>query len=379
LAGPLFVSSTAGTRLYTMGRPAASRGSNHVRIAQVAPLFVPVPPREYGGTERIVHTLTQELVARGHEVTLFASAGSETTARLHSSSPTPLWQNGADALAWHAVEVEELVIRSSRFDVIHSHLDVLPWLAGDRYEAPLVTTMHGRLDQPDQRKVLARFREWPLVSISNSQRKPVEDLHLNWCATVYHGLDLERIYRLGEGGEGYLAFVSRLTPEKAPDLAIRVAIKAGMKIVVAGIIPDEEKEYFESKVKPLLDDPLVEWVGELDDDGKNRVIGGASGFIVPIQWDEPFGLAFIEALATGTPIISCPRGSLPELIEDGRQGFLATGEDELVEACHKVKALDRAECRRWVLERFSPSRMATDYERVYQGLVKPERSEAPAG
>jgi len=362
-----------------MGGPGAWRRSNHVRIAQVAPLFVPVPPREYGGTERIVHTLTQELVARGHEVTLFASAGSETSAKLHSSSPTPLWHNGADALAWHALEVEELVNQSSRFDVIHSHLDILPWLAGHRYDAPLVTTMHGRLDLPDQRQLLAGFREWPLVSISNSQRKPVEDLRLNWRATVYHGLDLEHIYQLGDGGGGYLAFVSRLTPEKAPDIAIRVAIKAGMKIVVAGRLPDEDKEYFQSKVKPLLDDPLVEWAGELDDEDKNRVIGGASGFIVPIQWDEPFGLAFIEALATGTPIISCPRGSLPELIEDGRHGFLVAGEDELVEACRNVKTLDRAECRRWVLERFSPSRMAADYERVYQGLVEPERSAAAAG
>jgi glycosyltransferase involved in cell wall biosynthesis len=352
----------------------ARGGCNHVRIAQVAPLFVPVPPREYGGTERIVHTLTQELVARGHDVTLFASAGSKTSAKLHSSSPTPLWQNGADALAWHAMEVEELVKESGRFDVIHSHLDVLPWLAGDRYKAPLVTTMHGRLDLPDQRKLLARFRQWPLVSISNSQRTPVKDLHLNWCATVYHGLDLEHIYRLGDGAGGYLAFVSRLTPEKAPDLAIRVAIKAGIKIVVAGVVPDEEKEYFDSKVKPLLDHRLVEWAGELDDEGKNRIIGGASGFLVPIQWDEPFGLAFIEALATGTPIISSPRGSLPELIENGRHGLLVSGEDELVDACRQVKTLDRAECRRWVLERFSPSRMAGDYERVYEALITPRRS-----
>jgi glycosyltransferase involved in cell wall biosynthesis len=349
-----------------------------VRIAQLAPLFVPVPPREYGGTERIVHTLTQELVKRGHDVTLFASGGSETSARLHATSPTSLWESGADSLAWHAIEIEDLVERSGQFDVIHSHLDALPWLAGDRYQAPLVTTMHGRLDLPDQHRLLSRFRQWPIVSISNAQRKPVEDLPLNWRATVYHGLDLERIYQPGTGAGGYLAFVSRLTPEKAPDLAIKVAIKAGMKIVVAGVIPDQERDYFESQVKPLLDHPLVEWAGELDDEGKNRVIGGASGFILPIQWDEPFGLVFIEALATGTPIISCPRGSLPELIEHGRHGFLVSSEDELVEACLKVKTLDRAECRRWVLERFSASRMAADYERVYRGLIAPELSKAAA-
>ncbi|HLZ96177.1 MAG TPA: glycosyltransferase family 4 protein [Candidatus Dormibacteraeota bacterium] len=335
---------------------------------------MPVPPREYGGTERIVHALTQELVARGHDVTLFAAAGSETSAELHSSSPAPLWESGADALAAHAIEIEDMVGRSAEFDVIHSHLDVLPWLAGDRYQAPLVTTMHGRLDLPDQRKVLARFRERPLVSISDAQRKPVDDLHLNWRATVHHGLDLERIYHLGKGDKGYLAFVSRLTPEKAPHLAIDVAIKAEMRIVVAGKVPDEDRDYYESKVKPRMDNPLVEWAGELDDGGKDEVIGGAVGFIVPIQWDEPFGLAFIEALATGTPVISMARGSLPELMESGRHGFLCSSEDELIAACHKLGEIDRAECRRWVLERFSPSRMAAGYEAVYSGLIAGRRA-----
>ena len=350
-----------------------------MRIAQVAPLFVPVPPREYGGTERIVHTLTQELVARGHDVTLFASAGSQTSAKLHSTSPAPLWQSGADALTAHAIEIEDLVAQSAEFDVIHSHLDVLPWIAGDRYEAPIVTTMHGRLDLPDNRKLLARFRDRPLVSISDAQRRPVEDLRLNWRGTVHHGLDLERIYHLGRGDQGHLAFVSRLSPEKAPDLAIRVAIKAGMRIVVAGIIPDEEKDYYESEVKPLMTNPLVEWAGELDDEGKDQVIGGSAGFLVPIQWDEPFGLAFIEALATGTPVISMARGSLPELMVSGRHGYLCTAEEELVEACRNVGDLDRAECRRWVLERYSPSRMAAGYERVYQELVSRDEPRTAAG
>jgi glycosyltransferase involved in cell wall biosynthesis len=338
-----------------------------MRIAQVAPLFVPVPPAEYGGTERIVHTLTQELVKRGHDVTLFASQGSKTSAELHSTSPAPLWQSGGDALAWHAIEIEQLVKRSGDFDVIHSHLEVLPWLGGDRYEPPLVTTLHGRLDQPEERELLAEFREWPLVSISNAQRRPVEDLKLNWAATVYHGLDLERIYSKGSGDGGYLAFVSRLAPEKGPPLAIKVAQAAGMKLILAGPISDPD--YFESDIKPLLNQSDVEFIGELDDAGKNEVIGKAAGFLVPIQWDEPFGLAFIEALATGTPIISCPRGSLPELIENGRHGFLAADEAALVEACKKVGSLDRAECRRWVLDRFSPAKMAAGYERVYAQLI----------
>ena len=341
-----------------------------MRIAQVAPLFMPIPPVEYGGTERIVHTLTQELVKRGHDVTLFAAAGSQTSAKLHSSSPVPLWEGGGDALAWHAIEVEEIVRRSGEFDIIHSHLDILPWLGGDRYESPPVTTLHGRLDQPETQKLLAQFKGWPLVSISNSQRKPVEALGLNWEATVYHGLDLEHMYQLGDGGGGYLAFVSRLTPEKAPAIAIRTAIKAGLRIVVAGPVPDEEKDYFESEVKPLLSNPLVEWVGELDDAGKNRVIGDAIGFLVPIQWDEPFGLAFIEALATGTPVIAFERGSLPEIMENGKHGILVHDESELVGACKKVESLDRAECRRWVVERFSPRRMAEGYEAVYQRLTE---------
>lgn len=340
-----------------------------MKIAQVAPLFVPVPPEEYGGTERIVHTLTQELVKRGHDVTLFAAPGSKTSAELHSTSPAPLWESGGDSMVWHALEIEELVRLSGDFDVIHSHFDVLPWLGGDRYRAPMVTTMHGRLDQPEQKRTLAEFRGWPLVSISDAQRKPVQTLDLCWAATVYHGLDLEHMYRPGDGSGGYLAFVSRIAPEKGPALAIKVALRAGIRIVVAGPVPAQEKDYFESEVKPLLEEPGVEYVGELDDAGKNDVIGRAAGFLVPIQWDEPFGLAFIEALATGTPIISCPRGSLPELIQDGRHGFLVTNDDELVDACRRVTSLDREECRSWVLDRFTPGKMAANYERVYERLI----------
>jgi len=341
-----------------------------MRIAQVAPQVVAVPPTEYGGTERIVSTLTEELVALGHQVTLFASGGSRTDAELHSTSPEPVWQSGGDALAWHAIEVEELVERSGEFDVIHSHLEVLPWLAGDRYKAPLVTTMHGRLDTPETRELLARFDQWPLVSISNSQRRPVQDLNLKWVATVYHGLDLEHMYSQGKGDGGYLAFVSRIAPEKGVHVAIKTAIEVGMRIKVAGPVPEEEKGYFEKEVKPLLDNKLVEMVGELDDKGKNEMIGAAAGFLVPIQWDEPFGLAFIEALATGTPLISIERGSLPELIENGRHGFLVKDNSELVDAVKKIDSIDRSECRRWVVERFSPRAMANGYEAVYGRLIE---------
>jgi len=340
-----------------------------MRVAQISPLYVPVPPTDYGGTERIVYTLTEELVKRGHDVTLFAAAGSKTSARLLESAPEPLWESGASALSWHAVEIERLIRRSREFDVIHSHIDVVPWLGGERYEAPLVTTMHGRLDEIEQRVALSEFPGWPLVSISDAQRRPVRDLDLRWAATVYHGLPLDEMYTLGDGGGGHLAFVSRLSPEKGPTVAIEVAKRAGMKLVMAGPVPPEENDYFESEIKPFIDGSNVEYVGSLDDAGKNEVIGKAAGFLVPIQWDEPFGLAFIEALATGTPVITCPRGSLPELIEDGKHGFLAADEDGLVEACGRLGEIDREECRRYVLERFSPARMAEGYERVYADLV----------
>ena len=340
-----------------------------MRIAQISPLYVPVPPTEYGGTERIIYTLTEELVKRGHEVTLIAAAGSKTSARLLEAAPEPLWESGGSPLSWHAVEIERLIRRSAEFDVIHSHIDVVPWLGGNRYRAPLVTTMHGRLDQLEQRVALKTFPDWPLVSISDAQRRPVRDLDLNWAATVYHGLPLDEMYSLGDGSGGYLAFVSRLAPEKGPAMAIEVARRAGMKLVMAGPIPDEAKDYFESEVEPHLKDG-VEYVGTLDDAGKNEVIGKAAGFLVPIDWDEPFGLAFIEALATGTPVISCPRGSLPELIDSGRHGFLASDEDGLVEACGRIGEVNREDCRRYVLERFSPQRMAEGYERVYGDLVR---------
>lgn len=341
-----------------------------MKIAQLSPLYVPVPPTDYGGTERIVYTLTEELVRRGHEVTLFAAAGSRTSAELESVVPEPLWKMGGSIISWHAVEIEKLIRRSAEFDVIHSHLDVLPWLGGERYRAPIVTTMHGRLDQLEQRNALREFPGWPLVSISDAQRKPVEDLALRWAATVYHGLPLDQMYSLGEGSGGYLAFVSRLAPEKGPEVAIRVARRAGMKLVMAGPIPEDSKGYFDSEVKPLIDQGGVEYIGTLDDEGKNEMIGKAAGFLVPIQWDEPFGLAFIEAMATGTPVISCPRGSLPELFDDESVGFLASDEKDLAEACGKVARLDRKACRDYVLDRFAPANMAMGYERVYSDLAK---------
>lgn len=341
-----------------------------MRIAQVAPLFVRIPPERYGGTERVVHALTELLVARGHDVTLFAAGGTKTSAELHASSPAPLWDMGiADPLAYRVLQVEELVNRSGDFDVIHSHIDYLPWLARERLQAPLVTTTHGHLHLDELRPLMTLMKDWPFVSISNAQRRPLADLRLNWMATVYNGLDLESKYSLGTGHGGYLAYVGRISPEKDPVTAIRIAIKAGVPMKIAARIDPIDSDYFEKEVRPLLDHKLIEWLGEVDDRSKNEIIGNARALLMPVDWDEPFGLSFIEALACGTPVISRPRGSLPEIVRHGVDGFLYADKDDLVRACDEVLALDRAACRAGALARFSSERMTRDYEDVYARLV----------
>ena len=345
-----------------------------MRIAQIAPPFVRIPPARYGGTERVVHVLTEELVRRGHNVTLFAAGTCETAAHLRPVCPRPLWEMGvADPLAIRMLQVEEVVRLSGEFDVVHSHVDYLPWLAGDRLRAPLVTTLHGRLDLPELRPLFRAYRGQALVSISNAQRRPVTDLALNWVATVHHGLNLEDTYRLGAGRGGYLVFLGRIAPEKDPVTAIRVAIQAGLQLKIAARVDAVDAQYFQTQVEPLLGHPLIEWVGELDDRGKDELLGGALALLMPVVWDEPFGLVIIEALATGTPVIARPRGSIPELIRHGEHGFLAETDDELVEACRAATSIDRAGCRRQALTRFSVSRMVDDYERVYRALARGQR------
>jgi glycosyltransferase involved in cell wall biosynthesis len=347
--------------------PSAKR----LKIAQVAPLAVRVPPKTYGGTERVVHALTEELVRRGHDVTLFAAGTSITAAKLMAASPLPLWEMGiVEPNAYPVLQVEEVVRQSARFDVIHSHVDDLPWLAGERIRAPLVTTLHGRLDLPEVRALFRRYPRQPLVSISHAQRRPLADLELNWLATVHHGLPLATTYRLGDGGGGYLAFIGRIAPEKGPDAAIRVAIRAGTRIKVAARVGDRERAYYRDKVAPLLEHPLVDWLGEIDEKEKGELLAEAKALLVPITWDEPFGLSFIEALAAGTPVITRERGSLPELMRDGEHGFFAESEDDLVAACLRVDEIDRTACRRWALERFSAGTMADGYEAVYRMLIE---------
>lgn len=344
-----------------------------MRIAEVAPLFVRIPPENYGGTERIVHALTEELVRRGHQVTLFGPNGSVTSAELHASSPAPLWEmDVADPLAYRVLQIEEVVRRSPEFDIIHSHVDYLPWLAGERLQAPVVTTLHGRLDLPEWRPLFSHFADRPLVSISDAQRRPLADLPLNWLATVHHGLNLAETYRCGPGTGGYLVFLGRICPEKDPVTAIRVAIRAGLPLKIAARVDPADQDYFDHHVRPLLDHPLVEWVGLQDDAGKNHLLGGARALLLPIAWDEPFGLTFIEALACGTPVISRPRGSLPELVRHGEHGFLFDDEEDLVLACHQVPELNREACRRWAIERFSTGRMVDQYEQVFERIAGPQ-------
>lgn len=343
--------------------------TERLRIAQVAPLSVTVPPHRYGGTERVVHYLTEGLVQRGHEVTLFAAGGSLTSAHLRAVCPEPLWDMQGDGLAYQLLEVEDLVRSSASFDIIHSHIEGLAWPASDRLLAPLITTLHGRLDLPGLRPLFQAFRGQKLVSISDSQRAPLAGLDLAWLATVYNGLDLGSTFSLGRGDGGYLVFLGRIGPEKDPLTAIRVAIRAGLPLMIAARVDAIDREYHERCVVPYLDHPLIHWLGEIDDRSKAELLAGARALLMPIDWAEPFGLSFIEALAAGTPVISRPRGSLPELVKDGRHGFLAETEDELVTAVKRAGEIEREGCRRWALSRFSAECMVDGYEEVYRRLL----------
>jgi glycosyltransferase involved in cell wall biosynthesis len=313
--------------------------------------------------------LTEELVARGHEVTLFAAGTSSTSARLEACSPAPLWSlRLAEPLAYRMLQAERLAELSPDFDVIHCH-DVLPWLLGDRMRAPMLTTMHGRLDTEEARALLAVHREQNLVSISDAQRRPVEDLGLRWTATVYHGLELDELYRCGDGSGGYLLFLGRTASEKGPASAIRIATQAGMKLKIASRLSREEQDFFERTVEPLLEHPDVEWIGEQNDEQKAELLRNARALLLPIEWDEPFGLVFIEALACGTPVLSRPLGSLPEIVKDGVHGFLRSTDEELAEACAELDRIDRRACRERALARFSVRAMTDAYENAYRRVM----------
>jgi glycosyltransferase involved in cell wall biosynthesis len=317
-----------------------------------------------------VSWLTEELVRRGHQVTLFASGDSRTSARLVPACPRA-WRldpSRPDPAALYAVELSQLFARADEFDIIHCHIDPLAFPFETLVATPVVHTLHGRLDLPHVVPLFRHFRDAALVSISDAQRAPLADVDLNWMGTVHHGLPIGSV-PLGTGQGGYLAFLSRVAPEKRPDLAIEIARRVGVPLRMAAKVDEQDRAYFEREIVPRLDDPLVEFVGELADEDKWAFLGDALALLFPIDWPEPFGLVMIEAMACGTPVVSRPCGSVPEVIEDGRNGYLGDTLEELAHAVKRLEHLDRRECRASVEQRFSVASMADGYEAVYRACV----------
>jgi glycosyltransferase involved in cell wall biosynthesis len=349
-----------------------------MRIAQIAPLIESVPPRTYGGTERVVSYLTEELVARGHDVTLFASGDSRTRARLVECAPVGLRfdETCESPTIHHVLELERFLARAHEFDAAHFHLDALHLPACRRLGLPYVTTLHGRLDLPDLVPLFREFDDAPFVSISNAQRRPHPAA--NWVATVHHGLPPD-LYRCGRGGGGYLAFLGRVSREKRPDRAIAIAHAAGLPLRIAAKIDRADQEYFEREVAHLLTDRNVEFVGEIGDADKDDFLGNAEALLFPIDWPEPFGLIVIEAFACGTPVIAWPHGSVPELVDPGVTGFVVDDPKAAAAAVQAARRLDRGRIRAIFERRFSVARMAADYEVVYETLCGARRSASGVG
>lgn len=350
-----------------------------MRIAQVAPLYESVPPQLYGGTERVVSYLTEELVKLGHEVTLFASGDSRTSAKLVPGCERALWRDSdcRETLP-HELRLLEMVFQDvSRFDVIHFHCDYLHFPFLRRHPCPNVTTLHGRLHSHDVKRFFEDYHEMPLVSISNDQRHPAP--WANWEATVYHGLPRD-LHTFREQPGEYLAFLGRISPEKGLDRAIVIAREAGMKLKIAAKIYPSEQGYYKQVIEPLLskEQDWVEFIGEVGGREKDEFLRNSRALLFPIDWSEPFGLVMIEAMACGTPVIAWRNGSVPEVIDDRVTGFVVDNIEDAVRAVGRVGLLSRVTCRRIFEERFDATRMARDYVEVYRRLVRRRRSERPA-
>jgi glycosyltransferase involved in cell wall biosynthesis len=349
-----------------------------MKIAQVTPLYEAVPPRLYGGTERVVAHLTDALVELGHDVTLFASADARTRARLIPVrdqairlDPAPLKSD----LAAHMAQLAEVLDRADRFDVIHFHTDMIHFPFFEGWADKTVTTLHGRLDLKDLAPIYERWTEYGLVSISDDQRRPLP--HANWRATVHHGMPGD-LYRFSPRSEGYLAFLGRISPEKRPDRAIEIATRLNKPLKIAAKIDAADRAYWETKIEPLVrGNPLVEFVGEIGDDQKSAFLGGAEALLFPIDWPEPFGLVMIEAMACGTPVVTFACGSTPEIIEDGATGFLVWTMEEAVAAAAQAHRLDREAIRARFDLRFSATAMARRYLDVYADLLAQRPFAAP--
>jgi len=341
-----------------------------MRIAQVAPLTEAVPPRLYGGTERVVHWLTEELVALGNDVTLFASGDSKTSAKLDATWPRALRLDGSvrDPNALHMVMLERVLRKCNdeEFDFLHFHLDYYPFSLFSRQPTPFVTTLHGRLDLPEHQPVFKTFSSIPVISISNAQRRPVPQA--KWVNTIHHGLP-ENLLTPRSVTPSYLAVLGRIAPEKGVDRAIKIAIRCGLPLKIAAKVDRADQEYYDEIIRPLMDHPLVEFIGEIGDSEKSDFLSGAIGLLVPIDWPEPFGLVMIEAMACGTPVVAYNRGSVPEIIEEGLTGFIVEDETSAVAAVKRLSGLDRAEIRKQFEASFTARRMALDYLAAYRGLM----------
>lgn len=346
-----------------------------MKIAQIAPLYEAVPPKLYGGTERLLAHLSQALAQLGHEVTVFASADSQLPGCILSAQRPQALRLDSSPLtsdvASHLAMLDEVRRRADEFDVLHFHTDLLHLPFFEDMAERTLTTLHGRLDLQDLPHVYRRWRQYPLVSISNDQRRPLPFAH--WAGTVYHGLDPQQ-YKFHARPTGqYLAFLGRISPEKRPDRAIRIAQQAGIPLKIAAKVDGQDKAYYEQTIKPLLQDPNIEFVGEINDQQKSEFLGNACGLLFPIDWPEPFGLVMIEAMACGTPVIAFRCGSVPEVVDPNVTGFIVDTEAQAVAACQRLDELDRAQVRQQFCKRFSAQTMASAYVGIYQQLLQHPR------
>ncbi len=336
-----------------------------MKIAQIPPLYESVPPQKYGGTERVVSYLVEELVRQGHEVTLFGTGDSITKATLYEicDRATRLNEQCIDPYTYHILQLQELYEHSGEFDIIHFHNDYLHFPLSGLGKYAHITTLHGRMDLPELKRLYTKFGQMPVVSISNDQRRPLP--FANWVDTIYHGLPAE-LYQQGSGDGGYLAFLGRISPEKRPDRAIEIAKQSGVPLKIAAKVDRVDLDYYNDYIKPMMDHPLIEFIGEIGDAEKGKFLGDAAALLFPIDWPEPFGMVLIEAMACGTPVIAFPLGSVPEIIKDGRNGYVVDNVEDAVTAVSKLPLISRHGCRALFEGCFTAERMAKDYVRIYE-------------
>lgn len=338
-----------------------------MKIAQISPLYESVPPQLYGGTERVVSILTEGLIRNGHDVTLFASGDSKTSARLVSVCREALrFSKVKDPYPDHLLQLSTVYDHADEFDLIHSHADYFTFPFAQKSATPTVTTLHGRLDTPELRGIHHYYKSHPLISISHSQRTPFP--FANWVGTVHHGLPMEQ-YRFYPDPGKYLAFLGRIAPEKRADIAIAIAQKIGIPLKIAAKVGDQDRDYFDAVIRPLIKPPLIEYLGEIGEREKNAFLGEALALLFPIDWPEPFGLVMIESLACGTPVIARPCGSVNEVLVHGTTGFIHSEVDDLIRAVERIGAISRSGCRRYVENAFSAEKMIRRYEQAYLNVI----------